>query len=143
MKKALFGALLALFLVSCGSDTEQKTQNQTQQTTSGYQIGDEITLKSVTGNEVTIVRTDKGFKLKGSDKILMIDIFATYCDPCKSEAPHLMSFQLNNSDDFMMIALITFEDVTNEYILDNFVKAYNAYYFIANSNENENDEISL
>lgn len=144
MKKLLITAFLALFLVGCGAEDSKSKENTTSSSFNkkeAFKIGDEIILKSVTGNEVTIVRTDKGFKLKDSDKILMIDIFATFCDPCKSEAPHLMDFQLNNSDNFFMIGLIQFENVTNEHILDNFIKAYNAYYFIANSDINPNEKL--
>lgn len=141
MKKLILTAFLMLFLVGCNSQEKQSVDSVVGTNKQHFKIGDEITLKSVTGNEETIVRTDKGFKLKDSDKILMIDIFATFCDPCKSEAPHLMDFQLNNSDDFFMIGLIHFEDVTNNHILNNFIKPYNAYYFIANSDINPNNKI--
>ncbi|NLY03757.1 MAG: TlpA family protein disulfide reductase [Campylobacter sp.] len=140
MKKTILAIVVAMFLVGCHSQTEEKTTNTTISNQS-YNVDDVITLKSVTGSEVSIVRTEGGFKLKDSDKILMIDIFATFCQPCKEEAPHLMDFQLNQSDDFMVIGLSQFEDVSNEHIIDNFVKAYNAYYFIANSAQNENEKI--
>ncbi|QKF65011.1 hypothetical protein [Campylobacter corcagiensis] len=141
MKKVILAAFLTLFLVGCGNEEKQSADSVAGANKEYFKIGDEITLKSVTGSDATIIRTDKGFKLKGSDKILMIDIFATFCDPCKSEAPHLMDFQLNNSDDFFMIGLIHFEDVDNEHILNNFMKPYNAYYFIANGDVNPNDKL--
>lgn len=131
------GLFLAIFLAGCKED--KKTQEKELKS---FSVGEEITLKSVIGNEVTIIRTEKGFKLKDEDKILMIDIFATFCEPCKDEAPHLMDYQIRNSDEFFMIGLIMFEDLSDEYIIENFIKKYNAYYFIANSKSNENDAIT-
>lgn len=136
MKSIKFIALfLVAFLALSGCSNEQSNTTQLTQSNS-YKTGDEIELTSIIGSKATIVRTENGFKLKDSDKILMIDIFGTYCAPCQKEAPHLMDFQLKNADKFMIIGLIHFEDVNDEYVLENFSKKYNAYYFIANSKEN-------
>lgn len=101
-----------------------------------YKTGDEITLKSVTNKDITLIRTKDGFKLKDSDKIIIFDIFATYCPPCRSEAAALMDFAFKNKD-VQLIGLITYEDVSNEFVINNFIKKYNAYYFISNSKDNE------
>lgn len=129
---ALF--LIALFALN-GCNQDKTTKTQIEQS-NYYKTGDEIELTSIIGTKATIIRTENGFKLKDSDKILMLDIFGTYCAPCQKEAPHLMDFQLKNADKFMIIGLIHFEDVSDEYVLENFSKKYNAYYFIANSKEN-------
>lgn len=136
MKSIKFIALfLVAFLALSGCNDDKSNTTQLTQSNS-YKTGDEIELTSIIGSKATIVRTENGFKLKDSDKILMIDIFGTYCAPCQKEAPHLMDFQLKNADKFMIIGLIHFEDVNDEYVLENFSKKYNAYYFIANSKEN-------
>lgn len=131
MKKFLvFLTFFALFFIGCedeGQITEQKP----------YTKGDEIVLKSVNDVSITLVREENGFKLKDSNKIIMFDIFGTFCAPCQSEAAHLMDYQMKNSDDFMLIGLITFENITNKDVIENFIKPYNAYYFIANEKENE------
>lgn len=132
--KFILVVFLAAFLGACGD--EQKSVVESAKFTP-FKTGEKITLKSVVGNEITLVRTEKGFKLDGSDKILMLDIFGTYCEPCKAEAPHLMDFSLKNADEFMLVGLIYFESITDKEIIENFVKKYNAYYFIANSKENE------
>ena len=142
MKKYLLALLTAFLIFGCSSEKEQKQENiSISQNKSYFKVGEKITLKNILGKEVTIVRTQKGFKLDGENKLLMIDIFGTFCKPCQTEAPHLMDFQLNNKDDFMMIGLIHFEEVSDEYIMKNFAKKYNAYYFIANSDKNPNEEI--
>lgn len=141
MKKTIFMAILALFIAGCEKKQSTTDNNvidfqSATETFVPYKTGDKITLKSVANSEITLVRTEKGFSIDGSDKILMIDVFGTYCEPCKDEAPHLMDFQVKNADKFMLVGLIFFENITNQEVIDNFSKKHNAYYFIANSKEN-------
>lgn len=140
MKKLLLILLCAFALVFLGCD-----QNESESYSLGeyapFKDGEEISLKSVSGASVSLVRTAKGFVLKGSDKIVMLDIFGTFCAPCKSEAPHLMDYQLNH-DDFMLIGLITFEQISDKDVIEKFIKPFNAYYFIANEGEKNERLIS-
>lgn len=131
MKKILFLAFFALFFVSCSQQESEITKQKP------FELGEKITLTSVNGASVSIERTNKGFKLENSDKIVMFDIFGTFCQPCQKEAAHLMDYQLKNSDNFMLIGLITFEKISNQDVIDKFIKPFNAYYFIANDEQNE------
>ena len=136
MKNIKFIALFLMALFAPNECNQDKTTQTPIEQSNYYKTGDEIELTSIIGTKATIIRTETGSTLKDSDKILMLDIFGTYCAPCQKEAPHLMDFQLKNADKFMIIGLIHFEDVSDEYVLENFSKKYNAYYFIANSKEN-------
>ncbi|MDY2763102.1 TlpA family protein disulfide reductase [Campylobacter sp.] len=140
MKKLLLILLCAFALVFLGCD-----QNESESYSLGeyapFKDGEEISLKSVSGASISLVRTAKGFVLKGSDKIVMLDIFGTFCAPCKAEAPHLMDYQLNH-DDFMLIGLITFEQISDKDVIEKFIKPFNAYYFIANEGEKNERLIS-
>ena len=128
--KAIFAALAcAIFLAGCGEDETAKAPVKIE----GYKTGEEIMLKSVFGKELTLKRVDGGFVIKGEeDKILMLDIFGTFCPPCQKEAPDLTKFQIDNLNDFTIVALTHFENVTNEYVVENFAQKYNAFYFISN-----------
>lgn len=144
MNKYINCALAMFLLIGCGERNSAKdNQNSSDISTDKsdifipYNIGDKIKLKSVTGSKITLLRTENGFKIDGSDKIILIDIFGTYCQPCRTEAPSLMDFQLKYSDNLSLIGLIYREDITNDEIVENFSKRYNAYYFISNSKENE------
>ena len=140
MKKLLLVLLCAFALVFLGcSKNESESYNLGEY--APFKDGEEISLKSVSGASVSLVRTDKGFVLKGSDKIVMLDIFGTFCEPCKVEAPHLMDYQLNH-DDFMLIGLITFEQISDKDVIEKFIKPFNAYYFIANEGEKNERLIS-
>ena len=128
--KAIFAALAcAIFLAGCGEDETAKAPVKIE----GYKTGEEIALKSVFGKELTLKRVEGGFVIKGDeDKILMFDIFGTFCPPCQKEAPDLTKFQIDNLNDFTIVALTHFENVTNEYVVENFAQKYNAFYFISN-----------
>ena len=133
MKKtieAIFAALAcAIFLAGCGEDETAKAPVKIE----GYKTGEEIALKSVFGKDLTLKRVDGGFVIKGEeDKILMFDIFGTFCPPCQKEAPDLTKFQIDNLNDFTIVGLTHFENVTNEYVVENFAQKYNAFYFISN-----------
>ena len=140
MKKLLLILLCAFALVFLGCD-KNESESYSFGEYAPFKDGEEISLKSVSGASVSLVRTDKGFVLKGSDKIVMLDIFGTFCEPCKAEAPHLMDYQLNH-DDFMLIGLITFEQISDKDVIEKFIKPFNAYYFIANEGEKNERLIS-
>lgn len=140
MKKLLLVLLCAFALVFLGCN-KNESESYSLGEYAPFKDGEEISLKSVSGAKVSLVRTDKGFVLKGSDKIVMLDIFGTFCEPCKAEAPHLMDYQLNH-DDFMLIGLITFEQISDKDVIEKFIKPFNAYYFIANEGEKNERLIS-
>lgn len=132
LKSLIFLGIFTFFL-AC-ENSEQSTLHSSPQRV--FKENEIIELKSISQASIKLIRTPRGFKLANSDKIIMFDIFGTYCAPCKKEAPHLMDYQLKNQDKFMIIGLIHFEKISNEAIIENFAKKYNAYYFISNSSQN-------
>ena len=72
-------AFLALNFTGCGDDEQPVTQTQNFKE---FAPGEEISLKSVVGKELTLVRKGGGFAIKGAeDKTIMFDIFGTFCQP--------------------------------------------------------------
>ncbi|EAC1839673.1 TPA: TlpA family protein disulfide reductase [Campylobacter lari] len=130
----LFFTFAFAFLISACS-SEEKIENEFA--FAEYKLGDEILLKSINGGEKTLVRKENGFTVKGEeDKILMFDFFGTFCTPCQEEAPHLTSLWQKNSNNFIIIGLSHFENVSDEAVKDFAIK-YGAYYFLSNSKEND------
>ncbi len=124
----------ALLFIGCSSEPA-KSVTATKEV---YKEGDKIELKSVAGAKITLLRKKGGFVIEGSeDKIILMDIFGTFCAPCQEEAPLLMDFQLQNSDDVFLLGLNHLEEVSDEYVVENFAAKYNAYYFISNSPHNK------
>ncbi|AFL68984.1 Redoxin [Sulfurospirillum barnesii SES-3] len=127
--------LLPLLLIGCGSEPKSEATMAVKET---YKAGEKVELKSVTGAKVTLLRKNNGFVIEEDEgKLILIDIFGTFCPPCQEEAPALMDFQLQNSDDVMLIGLNFLEEVSDEYVIENFAAKYNAYYFISNSPKNK------
>lgn len=126
--------VLTLLMLGCGS-SESTSASTVKET---YKDGDKVELKSVAGAKLTLLRKNGGFVIEEDEnKIILIDIFGTFCAPCQEEAPSLMDFQLQNSNDVMLIGLNYFEEVSDEYVVENFAAKYNAYYFITNSPKNK------
>jgi len=102
-----------------------------------YKNGEKIVLQNVHGGSKTLLRANGGFVIEGEeDKVLMLDIFGTFCKPCQEEAPALTDMQLRRRDDFILIGLTHLEEVTDEYVLEHFAQKFGAYYFIANGQAN-------
>ncbi|MBN1840148.1 MAG: TlpA family protein disulfide reductase [Campylobacterales bacterium] len=127
--------LIGLLLIGCSSEPKNEAISVVKET---YKEGEKVELKSVAGAKLTLVRKNGGFVIEEDEgKIILIDIFGTFCAPCQEEAPSLMDFQLQNSDDVMLIGLNFLEEVSDEYVIENFAAKYNAYYFISNSPKNK------
>ncbi len=126
--------LLALALVFFGC-SEKGAQTKSVQ---ALKTGDIIELKSVNGGVKKLKRLKNGFEIVGQeDKLLMLDFFGTFCPPCQKEAANLTKIQADFSKDLVLIGLTSFEDVSDKYVVENFVDKFGAYYFIANSKQNE------
>lgn len=134
MKFKILLVMIALVFIGCSD----KSSDSEAIFVKPFETGDIITLKGVEGGEKKLKRVQGGFVLDGEEsKILMIDIFGTFCPPCQEEAPNLTNFQIKYSDKVTILGLIHLEEVTDGYVVDNFTTPYNAHYFIANSKENK------
>ncbi len=126
-------SLISILIFTGCSKTPEKEEKVTVKETETIKVKD---INS--GAEYTLKRENGGFVVKGhEDKAIMFDMYATYCPPCQKEAPHLTELQVKHAEKFLIIALNTFEEVTDSYINDNFRFKYGAYYFITNSKDNQ------
>ena len=126
--KYILSVLLALFLIGCGDSNDGP-----EASLKPFELGEKIVLSGVNGGVKTLVRVDGGFVVEGEEgKVVMIDLFGTFCVPCREEAPHLTDLQKRRNSEFVILGLTHLEDVSNEYVKDNFSTKHNAYYFISN-----------
>ena len=96
----------------------------------------EYVLTSVNKKEYTVQKTENGFNVKeAKDKVILLDIFATWCPPCKAEASHLSALQKKYKDDLLILG-ISVEDNIADAKLTKFAKEYDAKYVLVNSPEN-------
>lgn len=131
-KILLASTLLSLTLIfqACSSNEEKTEKVNAMVSTNEY------VLTGLNKTQYTATKTDTGFNIKGSEgKVIILDIFATWCPPCQAEATHLTSLQEKYKDDLLILGISVEEDIANSK-LETFRSTYNAQYPLVNSSEN-------
>lgn len=96
----------------------------------------EYVLTGLDKKEYVVKKVANGFILEGAkNKVIIFDIFATWCPPCRAAAAHLSSLQEKYKDDVVIIG-ITIEDKILDTKLQEFRAKYTANYVLVNSDEN-------
>ena len=130
--------LSALIFQGCSSDSSSEKQ-VTQVDEANSMIAksqNEYILTSTDTKQYVVKKEANGFVLEGAEgKVLIIDIFATWCPPCKAAASHLSSLQEKYKDDLVILGVTIEDDIPNEK-LEDFKKQYNANYVLVNSTVN-------
>jgi thiol-disulfide isomerase/thioredoxin len=138
LKTALFSTfiLFSTLFVGCSSSNE-KSQETNNAKANEILATNEIVLTDTQQNQYILKKTPQGYTLKSDPKkLLLLDIFATWCPPCRAEVPHLSSLAKKYKDDIVVLGVTIENGIENEK-LDIFKKEYQANYPIANSSENE------
>ena len=127
MKKIFLVSIIFAVFVGCSSEEVVNDLAFEE-----FKLGEKVSLTSISGQNITLVRTQRGFVIENDeDKALMMDFFGTFCTPCKEEAPHLTQLWQKNADNFTLIGLTHFEDVRDDEV-GAFAKNYGAFYFLSN-----------
>ena len=138
LKLSIFTAFLATTLLfqGCTNKKEERSKETAQKTTKIPLTTNEYTLKGIDGKEYVIEKKENGFILKNDkDKILILDVFATWCPPCQAEASHLASLQKKYKKSLKVIGITVEENIPNTK-LEEFRKQHGADYTLVNSSEN-------
>ncbi len=130
LKKSLLPALLMtlLLLQGCSSD-EADDANSLIAT-------NEFVLTSLDEKQYVVNKKASDFVLENAQgKVILFDIFATWCPPCRAAAKHLSSLQTKYKNDLIVIGLSIEDDITNAK-LQEFRNSYDADYILVNSPQN-------
>jgi len=121
----------------CQDKAQDEKQSDTQTSQANSMIASNEYVLTSTDNEQYIVKKENGgFVLEGAKgKVVIFDIFATWCPPCQAGASHLTSLQNKYKDDLVIIALTIEENIANTK-LEDFKKSFGAEYTIVNSAQN-------
>jgi len=133
MSKLFLTSLFLIFslLFQACSSSEDETQNA-----NALLSTNEYVLTDTNNNQYVIVKSTEGFKLRGfEEKIILLDIFATWCPPCKAEASHLSSLQEKYADELLVLGISIEEGISNAK-LQAFKDEFHAEYPMVNSTEN-------
>jgi len=136
MKKiSLLTAIVAISLLVGGCSKNKEKENATQKANSLLATND-IVLTSLNNKQFVVKKTDTGLKLKDAKgKVIIYDIFATWCPPCQAEASHLASLQKKYKNKLIVIGVSVEHNIPNEK-LQEFKKQHDANYTLVNSNAN-------
>ncbi|WP_304546249.1 TlpA family protein disulfide reductase [Sulfurimonas microaerophilic] len=130
LKKSIYSLslLVGLFFTACSSQDENDANTLLST--------NEFVLKEISGQEYIIKKANEGFVLSSQkEKIVILDIFATWCPPCQAEASHLSKLQEKYKDNLSIIG-ISVEDDINATKLQEFRKQYDATYALSTSSDN-------
>jgi len=134
LKKSIFSLVLisAMLFHGCSNDEDKKEV----QTANEMVTSNEFVLTTLDNKQIIVKKSENGFIVEGArDKIIIFDIFATWCPPCQAEAPHLGTLQKKYKDKLLIIGLTIEETITNQK-LKMFKKEHHANYTFVNSKQN-------
>ena len=98
---------------------------------------DKFILNSLKNKVFTVTKTKDGFKVNElENKIIIFDIFATWCPPCQKAALHLSSLQKKYKKEVVVIGL-SMEEYISKDKLQEFKKVYGADYILLNDTKNK------
>ncbi len=136
LKRALLGSALALLLFSGCSDTKKEEEASATQAVNQMVAQSSFHLQSLEGETFSVTKEANNFILEGAEsKVVLFDVFGTWCPPCRAEAPHLTRLQKKYSDTFKIIAVPVDENPSNA-LLQEWKQTYGADYSIVNSKDN-------
>ena len=127
-------ALLSVGILfqGCGNNSSDEEMSQANKMIST----NEYVLTSTQNKQYIVKKEGTGFVVEGTEgKVIIFDIFATWCPPCQAAASHITSLKNKYKDDVVVIAL-TIEDNISNAKLEQFKKDFNAEYDIMNSKVN-------
>jgi len=131
-KKTLVSLSIILPLLFVGCSSSDSSEDESNMVASNT-----FHLVSTDGVDYNVTKSGKNFTVKGHEgKVIMFDIFATWCPPCRAEAPNLTHLQKKYNQDFLIIGVTIEDDISNKDI-NAFKEKYGADYAIVNSKENE------
>lgn len=143
MKQISFIIILMSILVFSGcenhknnTDNTKKAKNSTVGKQTKLNDSNQITLHSVDGNNLTLIKDGNNLKIKGmKNKVILLDFFATWCPPCKAEIPHLVNLQKKYKNKLQIISVLL-ENNKPDSEIKSFIKYNSINYIITNGPNN-------
>lgn len=130
-KSILFISTLSLLMFN-GCSSDESTNADVNDMVSS----NEYVLTGLDSKQYVVKKQNSGFVLDNAKgKVVIFDIFATWCPPCRAAASHLTSLQKKYKDDLVIIGITIEDSIANEK-LANFRKEYQADYILVNSDQN-------
>lgn len=143
MNKSIIVSLICIVFLFSGCDTKTTINSSVIAKTKSLEQ-EQFKFESqsfalITTNEkfISFRSTPEGLdfdEFKGK-KAVLIDVFATWCEPCIKSIPNLKELKEKYKDDFEIVSVLFEEDKTKEEI-EEFIKKYGINYPITMGEEN-------
>ena len=129
-------SLLSTFITFSLLFTACSKKEETTQDANSMLSTNEFVLTSLTKKQYVVKKTADGFTIDGAkNKVIILDVFGTWCPPCQAEASHLTSLQKKYKDSLLVIGITVENNIPNSK-LEDFRSEHNAQYTLVNSSEN-------
>lgn len=141
-KIAFFVISATILFTGCDSKKEEKSKEEAKQVKKEVVKKEQMkfTLTTTSDININLEKTKDGMIFKGlEEKVVLLNFWATWCPPCRSEIPHLNNLQTKYKDNFEIISLAMGErdgNMTSKDKMDSFMKEYKINYKITNTEEN-------
>jgi len=130
LKTSILSTLLTftLFFQACSSENKQNPNDMVS--------SNEYVLTAINNTQYIAKKEPNGFSVENTKgKVIIFDIFATWCPPCRAAASHLTSLQKKYKDKLVVIGVTIEDNIPNKKLQD-FREMHNAQYTLVNSKEN-------
>ncbi len=124
--------IVGILLQGCNHSKKNNVSNENNMVAST-----QYTLMGLDNKTYTIINQSNQFILKNTKaKLVILDLFATWCPPCRAEASRLAQIQQEYPNSIKIIGLSIQQDITSQK-LQSFRQNYGANYTLLYSNENQ------
>ncbi len=122
-------ALMSTLLFQGCSDSDEKQEKQTLKQEQGF------ILQTSDNTQLTLKKTAHGFLLKEQpNKLLLLDIFATWCPPCQASASHLSALEKKFGDAIKIVGISIEAGLPHEQLI-NFANQNHATYTLSTAQQ--------
>ncbi|RXJ87380.1 TlpA disulfide reductase family protein [Arcobacter sp. CECT 8985] len=133
-KKITFLTILSIVLLTGCGDSKHKEEGKVK-----AEIKTQFQLNNIDGTTINInKKDDKVIVDEFKNKVILLDFFATWCEPCQAEIPQLNNLQENYANNFKIISVAMPEkdgSLPTTDSLKEFKEKYNVSYPIVNGKE--------
>jgi len=134
MFKNILLLLSLLLLFSACSDTQDN--EQIVEEANSMVASNVFMMRDIQGKEYEITKIADEYTVKGyENRVVIYDIFATWCPPCRAIAPYLAKFAKEFKDDVLVLGITIEEGKSNGDLME-YADAHDAHYPILNSAQN-------
>ena len=103
-----------------------------------------FTLNDIDNKNYTFYFNKKNILIEDvSQKILLLNFFATWCPPCRGQIPYINDLKEKYKKDLFVAGILVNDDDKEYHELKDFSTKHNIDYFISNSKQNDTFAIEL